>query len=104
MQHLSGSVATINANVGTSGVGAGIRGEVDVCTLQLRRLCVTTHGDHAVPEILSLLVDEVRETSVDVAGRDGVDASEVTPLVGKGSGEMDAASLRDVVRGLNHQC
>jgi hypothetical protein len=103
MQHLSGSVATINADIGTSGVGAGIGGEIDVCTLQFGGLCITTHRDHAVPEILSLFVDEVRETSVDIAGRDGVDASKVTPFVGKRSGEMDAASLCDVVRGLEHK-
>ena len=53
-----------------------------------------------MPEILGLLVDEVREAGVDVAGRDGVDAGEVAPLVGEGAGEVDAAGFGDIVGGL----
>lgn len=97
---LSGSVATVDDDVSASSVGASIAGKIDVCTLQLSSLCVTTHGDHAVPEILSLLVDEVGETGVDVAWGDGVDAGEVTPFVGKGAGKVDAAGFGDVVGGL----
>jgi hypothetical protein len=50
-----------------------------------------------VPEILRLLVDEVRETRIDVAGGDGVDAGEVAPFVCEGFGEVDAAGFGDVV-------
>jgi hypothetical protein len=53
-----------------------------------------------VPEILSLLVNEVRETGVDVARGDGVDTGEVAPFVSQRLGQMDAASLSNVVRGL----
>ena len=50
-----------------------------------------------MPEILSLLVDEVRETGVDVTRRDGVDTGEVAPFVSQRAGEMDAAGFGDVV-------
>lgn len=53
-----------------------------------------------MPELLGLLVDEVRETGVNVSRGDGVDTGEVAPLVGKRAGHVDAASLGDVVRGL----
>ena len=97
---LSDSVSTVNDDVSASTVGASIAGEIDVCTLQLSSLCVTTHRDHAVPELLSLLVDEVGETGVDVAWGDGVDAGEVPPFVGKGFREVDAGGFGDVVGGL----
>ena len=50
-----------------------------------------------MPLLLDLLVDEIREARVDVAGRDAVDAGEVAPLVGEGLGQVDAAGLGDVV-------
>ena len=50
-----------------------------------------------MPELLSLLGDEVRETSVNVTGGDGVDTGEVTPLIGERTGKVDATSLGDVV-------
>ena len=50
-----------------------------------------------MPEILSLLVDEVRETSVNITGRDRVDTGEVAPLVGQRFGKVDAAGLCNVV-------
>jgi len=53
-----------------------------------------------MPHRLDLLVDEVGETGVNVAGGDGVDASEIPPLVGERAGEMDAACFGDVVGGL----
>lgn len=53
-----------------------------------------------MPQLLDVLSDEVGQTSVDVTGGDGVDASKVPPLVGKRAGHVDAASLCDVVRGL----
>ena len=95
--HLSGSVPSIDDEVRTSAVRASVAGKVDVSTLQLGSLGITTERNHAVPEILSFLVDEVGETGVDVAWRDGVDTGEVTPFVGEGAGEMDAACFGDVV-------
>lgn len=65
--HLAGSIATVNAKISTSSVAGSVTGEVDVCAFQLCCLSITTHWDHAMPEILSLLVNEVRQTSVDVA-------------------------------------
>ncbi len=97
---LSGSVSAINDDVSASSVRASIAGKIDVSPLQLGRLGITAHGNHAVPEILSFLVDEVGETGVDVAGRDGVDPCEVTPFVGKGASKVDAAGFGDVVGGL----
>ena len=95
--HLSGSIATVNDDIGTSGVGAGIAGEVDVGTLELGGFGVTAEGNHAVPQILNLLVNEVRETGVNVAGRDGVDAGEVAPFVGERACQVDAAGFGNVV-------
>lgn len=44
--------------------------------------------------------NEVRETSVDVTGRDAVDTGKVPPFVGKRLGQVNAASLSDVVGSL----
>lgn len=98
--HLSGGITTVNDNVGAGGVGAGVRSEVDICTLELGGLCVTAERDHAVPQFLNVLGNKVGETGVDVAGGDGVDSGKVAPLVGERTGEMDAAGFGDVVAGL----
>ena len=50
-----------------------------------------------MPQLLDVLGDEVGQAGVDVAGGDGVDAGKVTPFVGEGSCEMDAAGFGDVV-------
>jgi hypothetical protein len=94
---LADSVATVDDDVGTGAVRASIGGEVDVGTLELSSLRITAHGDHAVPKILSLLVNEVGETSIDVTRRDRVDTGEVAPFVGERLGQVDAASLCNVV-------
>lgn len=99
-RRLSAGVTTVNEEVGTSGVGGGVGGEVDVSALELLGETVTAQGDHGVPELLGLLGDEVGETSVNVARGDGVDTGEVAPLVGEGASHVDAASLGDVVGGL----
>jgi hypothetical protein len=100
MHDLTSSVAAIDNEIGPGGVRAGIRSEVDVGALELSSLGITAQGDHAVPQILSLLVNKVRQTSVDVARRDGVDTCEVAPFVGERAGKVDATSLRDVVGSL----
>lgn len=100
MIRLSAGVASVDDNVGTGGVGAGIGDQVDVGALELLGVAVAAKGDHAPPELLSLGVDEVGEASVDVAGRDGVDTCKVAPLVGQRLGHVDAASLGHVVRSL----
>lgn len=46
---LTSCVATIDNQVGASSVGAGVGSEVDISTLELGRLSVTAHWDHAVP-------------------------------------------------------
>lgn len=97
---LAGAVTTVNDEVGTGGVGGGVGAEVDVGSLELLGVTVTAHGDHGVPELLGVLVDEVRKTGVNVSRGDGVDTGEVAPLVGERAGHVDAASLGDVVRGL----
>ena len=65
--------------VGTSGVSAGIRAKVDVGTLELLGLTIAVKGNHAVPKVLNLLIDEVGKTSVDIARADGVDTGKVSP-------------------------
>ena len=98
--HLPHAVSTVDQEIGTGHVGAGVADEVDVGTLELLGLTVAAHGDHGEPEVLDLLVDKVGETGVDVAGGDGVDTGKVAPLVGEGAGHVDAAGLGDVVGGL----
>ena len=98
--HLSAGVSTVNDEITTSSVGRSIRKEVNVSSLELLGITVSAHGDHALPEVLGLLVDKVGQTSVDVSGGDGVDTGKVAPLVGERASHVDAASLGDVVRGL----
>lgn len=97
---LSAGVATVNDDIGTGCVGAGIGDEVDVSALELLGVTVAVHGDHAPPQVLGRLVDEVRETGVNVARGDAVDTGKVAPLVGERAGHVDAASLGHVVGGL----
>ena len=80
--HLSASVATIDEQVSSSGVRAGVRHEVDVRTLQLFSITISAHWNHALPQVLDVLGNEVRKAGIDVAWRDRVDTSEVSPFVG----------------------
>lgn len=84
----------------TGSVGTRIRAEVHISTLQLLGVSITTHRDHALPQLLRVLVDKVRQTRVNVTGRDGVDTGKVAPFVCQRARHMDAASFGDVVRGL----
>lgn len=97
---LPAGIATVDDEVGTGGVRAGIRHKVDIRALELLGQAVAAHGDHVVPQLLDLLVDKVAEARVDVTRGDGVDAGKVAPLVGQRPGHVDAAGLGDVVRGL----
>lgn len=96
--NLPDAVTAVNDQIVTSHVGAGVRNQVNVGTLKLLSLTVAAHGNHRVPQILDLLIDEVGETSVDVSGGDAVNTSKVAPLVGERASHVDAASLGDVVR------
>jgi hypothetical protein len=53
-----------------------------------------------VPQLLDVLGNEVGQTSVNVSRGDGVDTGKVPPLVGERLGQVNAASLCDVVGGL----
>jgi hypothetical protein len=53
-----------------------------------------------MPQLLDVLGDKVAQTGVNVSRGDGVDTSKVPPLVGERLGQVDAASLCDVVGGL----
>ena len=53
-----------------------------------------------MPQLLDVLGNEVGETSVNVSRGDGVDTGKVPPLVGERLGEVNAASLSNVVGGL----
>lgn len=99
-KRLSAGVATVDDHIGTGGVCASVRQEIDVGALQLLGLTGAVDGDHRVPQVLSLLVDEVGQTGVDVAGRDAVDTGKSAPLVGQRLGHVDAAGLGYVVAGL----
>lgn len=99
-KHLSHRVTTVNDDISTSSISRSIADKVDIRALELLGVAVSRHGDHASPKLLGVVVDEVGQTSVDVAGRDGVDTGEVAPLVGERARHVDAASLGDVVGGL----
>lgn len=96
--NLPRSVPAINDDVSPGSVRAGITGQIDIGALEFLGLGVTAERDHAVPHALDLLVHEIREARVDVAGGDCVDAGKVAPLVGERSGQVDAAGLGHVVR------
>jgi len=49
LENLSGSVATVDDDISAGGIRASVAGEVDICTLQLSSLGVTSHGNHRVP-------------------------------------------------------
>ena len=53
-----------------------------------------------MPQLLDVLGNEVGQTSVNVSRGDGVDTGKVPPLVGERLGEVNAASLSNVVGGL----
>jgi hypothetical protein len=95
--HLSACITTINDDIAASSVRARVASEVDIGALQLFGVGVTAHGDHGLPQVLDLLVNEIGETSVNVAGGDAVDAGKVSPLVGQRFRQVDAARLGDVV-------
>lgn len=97
---LSYAIAAIDDDVCPGGIGARIADEVHICSLQLLRLAITAQGDHRFPEVLNILRNEIRKTGVDVARGDAVDASKVSPFIGKRPGQVETASLGHVVRGL----
>ena len=97
---LPSGVPTINDDISASGVRTGVTRQIHIRPLELFGLGITAQRDHAMPHLLHLLIHKVRQPRVNVAGRDAVDASEIPPLVGQGFGEVDTASLGNVVRRL----
>lgn len=97
-QRLTRAVTTVDNDIGTSGVGASIANQVHIGSLQLLGLTVTAHGDHALPQILGILIDEIRKAGINIARGYAVNTSKIPPLVGEGASHMDAASLGDIVR------
>lgn len=91
------SVTSVDQQIGTGGVCTRVTGKVDIGTLKLLGITVTTHWNHAHPQVLDILSDEIRQASVDVAGGDGVNTGKVSPLVGQRLGHVNAAGLGDVV-------
>lgn len=57
--HSAACVTAINDNIRTRGVTARIANQIDISPLQLFGIPWTVEGNHAVPQILSLLVDKV---------------------------------------------
>src|SRR6201996_6538805 len=95
--HLPAAISTINQQISTSSIRRSIRAEINISALQLLRISVAAHRNHAHPEILCLLGHEVGKAGIDIARRDGVDTSEVTPFIRKRLGHVDASGLSDVV-------
>ena len=97
---LPGAVTTIDENISPSGIAGCIRTEINVSTLELFRIAITAHGNHAPPQRLGLLVHKVRQAGVNVSWGDGVDTSKVTPFIRERASHVDTPSLGNVVRGL----
>lgn len=99
-RRLSNTVATVDEDICTGGVRACIADQVHISALQFLCLPIAPHWNHALPQILGFLVNEVGEAGIDVAGRDAIDTGKVTPFVCQRASQVDAACLGDVVRGL----
>lgn len=97
---LSAGVSTVDDEVSSGCVGAGVGNQVDIGALELLGESVAAEGDHGTPELLRLGVDKVGEASVDVARRNRVDSSKVAPLVCQRASHVNAAGLGDIVRRL----
>jgi hypothetical protein len=80
MHYLRGTVATVNDEIGSGGVGRGIRGQIKVGTLQLMGLTFTTHGDFVPPDILDVLRNEAGDLGSNVTRGDSVGTSEADPF------------------------
>lgn len=52
------TVAAVNNQISPSRVGRGIRGQVEVGTLQLMSLAFTAHGDLVAPDVFGFFGDE----------------------------------------------
>jgi hypothetical protein len=83
-ENLGGAVATVDNEISPSSVGGSIRGEIEIGTLQLMGLALTTHGDLVAPDVLGILGHEVGNLSCDVTGGYGVGASVADPFDRKG--------------------
>jgi len=94
------SVPTINDDIRARSVARRITRQVHIRSLQLLRLRIPTHRDHALPQILSLLIHKVTQSSIDIARAHTVHTRKVPPLIRKRLGKMDAASLGDIVGSL----
>ena len=83
---LANTVASIDDNVRPSSVGASITDEIHIRAFQLLRFAITVHGDHALPQLLGVLIHKVAQPSVNVPWRNAIDSSESTPFIGQRAG------------------
>ena len=97
-RRLSSTVTTVDEDICTGGVSACIADQVYISALQFFCLPIAPHWNHALPQILGILINEVGKPSIDVARGDAIDTGKVTPLVCQRAGQVDAACLGDVVR------
>ena len=100
INYSAAGVSSVNQQVGSGGISRRIADQVHISTLQLLGITVSSHGDHAHPQVLDIFGHEVRQSSVDITRGDGVDTSKVAPLVSQRLGHVNAASLGDVIGGL----
>ena len=100
IRHLPDAVATIDDDISPSSVRASITGKIHICALQLLRLAITAHGNHALPQILRLLVHEVAQAGINIPRGDRVDSRKSTPLIGQRARQVDTPSLGHVVGSL----
>lgn len=80
---LRGTIATVDNDVGSSGVAGSIAGKIQESTLELFGHTLAAHRDLGLPEIVGLLGNEVGDLGGNVSGRNGVGTSELGPLNGE---------------------
>lgn len=95
--HLTRAVPSVNQDIRARSVAAGIADQVHIGTLELFCVAIASHGDHALPQVLHLLVNEIAQSGVNVPRGNAVYAGKVTPLVGQTASHVDAAGFGHVV-------
>lgn len=102
MSGLVAAVATVNEQVGASHEAGRVGAEVDANAVELVDITQAVLGSEAAPDLLlGVESGDTVESSVHVAGRDGVDTDVVLgPFGGNGLAELDDTGLGGVVAAL----
>lgn len=91
------AVTPVNEQVRPRHVGTGIAAQIYVRALELFRVPVAAHGNHTQPQVLRLLVHEVRQAGIDIPRRDTVNPGKIPPLIRQRLGKVNAPRLGHIV-------